>query len=399
MGNEQDARPGVNGGPMGGGVRRAPPVPPEIGPPRPAVEVLAAEPAQPAPGVAENYAYWQRHGSAWADEYDARKRRQPRYHIQELMLNEYARAHAPARVLEFGCGVGRHLRHLSRVPGLEVFGYDQSQAMVAGALRWTGREWLESHVRVGPPTGRLPYGDGAFDLVYTSEVLVHVRPEDLGGVLGELARVCRGHLLHLEPAPSYQVDPLAHDGCWNHDLPGEYARLGLEAEVLTPGYASQTPVRVAVGAPARFTWSPLTLELYRRLEQDLNDGFARFEARVRELNRRIRENRARAEERADRLTARREELKAEVKDLRAGRSQRAPQTPDAQGEAGVLRERVRELERSVAQLQASLSRQIVLAREQAEDLQAKRLADRREAATLAAERALLLERLSKVLRR
>ncbi len=129
--------------------------------------------------TAANYLYWQQHGGEWVSEYEARKRNQPLYHIQEFMLVEYMMRNAPARVLEFGCGVGRHLRNLLAIPDIDVHGYDQSPTMVAGCRRWAEQAWIDAHVIVGKSTGPLPYPDRSFDIVYTAEVLVHVRPEDV----------------------------------------------------------------------------------------------------------------------------------------------------------------------------------------------------------------------------
>ncbi len=95
--------------------------------------------ANAAAKIAANYEYWREHGGGWASEYDQRKKDQIYYHIQEIMLTEYVGHHAPAKVLEFGCGPGRHLRNLSRLPGIEVFGYDQSAAMVSGARAADGK--------------------------------------------------------------------------------------------------------------------------------------------------------------------------------------------------------------------------------------------------------------------
>jgi len=223
--------------------------------------------------VAPNYLYWRQHGLTWAEEYDTRKRSQPLYHIQELMLVDYFIHHAPARVLEFGCGPGRHLKNLSRIRGIEIFGYDQSRSIVQGCLEWTSQQWIDQHVEVGEPVGPLPYEDSAFDIVFTAEVLVHVRPEDLDGILTELVRVCKGHVLHLETSEHHKLAATVHAGCWKHDLVGAYARLGRHCEVLSSGYAAHTPYRVAVGEPGPgFVWSPDILSLYRRLEEDLNQG-------------------------------------------------------------------------------------------------------------------------------
>lgn len=221
--------------------------------------------------VAANYRYWREHGGEWVAEYDRRKKQGPKYHIVELMLCDYFLHHAPARVLEYGCGTGRHLRYLSRIPGLDVHGYDQSATMVAGCLSWAEPGWLARHVRVGPPVGRLPYGDGAFDMVFTASVLVHVRPEDVAEVVRELVRVCRGHILHMESrfdpgAPAYRPD---HDGCWLHDIPRVYADLGLDCRDITAGLAVPCACRVVVGSEPRFTWLPVMLGLLERMRRDL----------------------------------------------------------------------------------------------------------------------------------
>jgi len=265
-----------------------------------AAELIERKPDAPgAVDASANYAYWREHGGAWADEYDTRKRYQVYYHIQELMLAEYIAEHArnagsSLRVLEFGCGVGRHLKNLSTIPGVDVNGYDQSAAMVSGMLRWTGQAWIDEHVTVGPPTGRLPFEDRSFDIVYSSEVLVHVRPEHLEGILRELVRVCRGHILHIEPGDQAEICGTAHHGCWRHDLAAVYARLGLDCETLGSGFQVQTPRRVVIGAEPVYTWPAWKLEMLRRLDRDIEKGFelARERAAAAEAQARAMEQRA-----------------------------------------------------------------------------------------------------------
>jgi len=225
----------------------------------------------------ENYAYWRTHGGSWADLYDDRKRFDTHYHIQELMLASYIAAHAakaerPLRVLEVGCGVGRHLRNLRDIPRVEIHGFDQSAAMLEGCRRFAPDDWMRDRIRCGPPTGRLPYDDGAFDIVYTAEVLVHVRPEDVGGVIDEIRRVCRGHVLHLEPTPGFPISAAAHGGCWAHNLSVLYSARGLPCESLPRGYEAHSPWRVTVGEKSNWCWDPVVLNLYRRLEQDIESG-------------------------------------------------------------------------------------------------------------------------------
>jgi 2-polyprenyl-6-hydroxyphenyl methylase/3-demethylubiquinone-9 3-methyltransferase len=181
--------------------------------------------------AAPNYAYWQSNGQIWVNEYQRRRTTTALYGLQEILLSTIVDANAPARVLEFGCGVGRHLAYLSQIPGVDVHGIDQSPTMLAGVSRFVKDEATISHTQLIEPLGRLPLGNREFDIVFTAEVLVHVRPADLEGRLAELVRVCRGSLLHFEPAADYVLVSGEHNGCWNHDLVAAYARLGLVARL------------------------------------------------------------------------------------------------------------------------------------------------------------------------
>jgi SAM-dependent methyltransferase len=228
-------------------------------------------------GTAPSYRYWRESGGEWATEYDRRKMRHPYYHIAEMMILDHVVHHAPCRVLEWGCGTGRHLFNLAQIPGVDVFGFDQSVSMVTTGLGWATPQWRASHVATGEPTGRLPYPDDHFDIVYTSEALLNTRPEDLLGRLAELIRVCRGHILHIEAPPAWRggYSPWC-GGCWGHDLVRAYRALGVYCEVATAGCTRQTPYLVVIRPESlRWTASPAMLALYRRLEAQIEEGFAR----------------------------------------------------------------------------------------------------------------------------
>ncbi|PMP87142.1 MAG: hypothetical protein C0183_02705 [Roseiflexus castenholzii] len=238
--------------------------------------------------VPENYQYWRDHGSEWFDEYERRQKYMLCYHIQKVMLADYMRHSRPARVLEFGCGPGRHLRYLSRIGDIEVYGYDQSASMVSGCLRWATPEWVAERVCVGEPVGPLPYPDRYFDIVYTVEALIHTRPEDVGVVLADLVRVSKWQVLHLEPSQGVQIFEYAHDGSWCHDIAAAYRQLGYECEVLPSGYIVQQPYRVILD-PARpvYTWPSDMLDLLRRMESDIQPTLDQLAQNINDLSSQI----------------------------------------------------------------------------------------------------------------
>jgi SAM-dependent methyltransferase len=167
---------------------------------------------QQAIDIGANYQYWRDQGGSWGTEYEQRKKFHVYYHIQELMLADYFSHSAPAKILEYGCGVGRHLRYLKTIPDIEIYGYDQSQSMVNNILQWASPDWLKQHVAIGVPTGKLPYPDNYFDIVYTVEVLIHVNPIDIEALLAELIRISRWQILHLEPQPDFALCLTEHGG-------------------------------------------------------------------------------------------------------------------------------------------------------------------------------------------
>ena len=125
-----------------------------------------------------------------------------------------------ARVLDFGCGAGRVLRHLAEDLGddCELHGADIDEPSI---------EWLETHA--SPPLHPvlcsehpgLPHPDGTFDLVYALSVFTHIA-EHWAGWLAELHRVLApgGLLLATVIAPQTADElGLCHPGS---EPPGAY---------------------------------------------------------------------------------------------------------------------------------------------------------------------------------
>jgi ubiquinone/menaquinone biosynthesis C-methylase UbiE len=85
------------------------------------------------------------------------------------------------RVLDLGCGKGRFARALASRGG-DLIGLDLSRAMLAAA---DGLDRVQASAR------RLPFRSSSFDAVLAIEVLEHLAPRSLDGVLAEAQRVLR----------------------------------------------------------------------------------------------------------------------------------------------------------------------------------------------------------------
>jgi SAM-dependent methyltransferase len=114
----------------------------------------------------------------------------------------------PLRILEFGCGCGRVLRHLSQWDDVTLFGVDWN----ARAVRWCRKNLPRARVfrgRLGPP---LPATLADLDLVYAFSVFTHLPEELQTAWLRELSsRLKHGGLLLLSTMGDAFVDRLTED--------------------------------------------------------------------------------------------------------------------------------------------------------------------------------------------
>jgi SAM-dependent methyltransferase len=141
------------------------------------------------------------------------------------------------RVLDLGCGGGRHAFELYR-RGADVVAFDQDAEELAkvrdmfAAMRAAGEvpDGAEADVKEGDALA-LPFGDGEFDRVVAAEILEHV-PDDLR-VLSELVRVLRPGGTVALTVPRWLPEVV----CWKlssdyHLTPGGHVRIYTDAELV-----------------------------------------------------------------------------------------------------------------------------------------------------------------------
>jgi SAM-dependent methyltransferase len=98
----------------------------------------------------------------------------------------------PARLLDLGCGIGRHLIY-AREMGLESYGVDLSPVAVEIARQWAksaGFTQPENSIRVASVTS-LPFDDHFFDVAISHGVLDSIRFDVARQAAKECARVLR----------------------------------------------------------------------------------------------------------------------------------------------------------------------------------------------------------------
>ena len=149
-----------------------------------------------------------------------------RKRIHLLLLLRVLDAIAPRSVLEVGCGNGLNLLLLSsHFPQIAFTGLELTEAgtraaqslLHRGEIPVTASRFFVGEIKDGSAPARvrlqrgtaaqLPYGDGAFDVVYTVlalEQMESIRHE----VLNELRRVSRRYVVMIEPFQELNADGL-----------------------------------------------------------------------------------------------------------------------------------------------------------------------------------------------
>ena len=165
---------------------------------------------------------------------------------RHALFLELTGADPGTRIVDIGCGT-LGLRALA--PGLDVTGVDRVERP----------SYPGPFVRADA-TQRLPFEDGAFDLVYSSSVVEHIAPERREAFASEIQRVGRGWWVQT-PAYSFPVEPHALLP-FAHWLPASvrkpYWRLGVMGEWEDVRLLRRAEMERLFGAPVAERLGPLT---------------------------------------------------------------------------------------------------------------------------------------------
>jgi ubiquinone/menaquinone biosynthesis C-methylase UbiE len=142
------------------------------------------------------------------------------------------------RVLDMGCGAGRHAFEIYRRGG-DVIAFDQDADELArvlelfAAMKEAGEvpEGAEADIKEGDAL-QLPFADAEFDRVVAAEVLEHI-PADIQAI-DELVRVLRPGGTMAVSVPRWFPEAV----CWQlsedyHNTPGGHIRIYTDKELVT----------------------------------------------------------------------------------------------------------------------------------------------------------------------
>lgn len=126
-------------------------------------------------------------------------------------------------VLEIGCNIGNKLAVLHKLGYKNLTGVEPQQyAINRGKKLYPFITFQQGTVF------DLPYPNNSFDLVFTSDVLIHISPKHLAKALGEIVRASRRFVLGFEfysDKPQKVVYRSHPDLLWRRDYKREYLKV------------------------------------------------------------------------------------------------------------------------------------------------------------------------------
>ncbi|MFW9943209.1 MAG: class I SAM-dependent methyltransferase [Candidatus Thorarchaeota archaeon] len=94
------------------------------------------------------------------------------------------------RILDLGCGTGRHLVFFAK-KHFDIYGLDSSPRGIELAEEWLSEEGIQVKIECCDMEDRFPYEDNFFDAVISIQVIHHNLMEDIIKTIREIKRILR----------------------------------------------------------------------------------------------------------------------------------------------------------------------------------------------------------------
>jgi len=111
-----------------------------------------------------------------------------RYLKRRLGINKWQTKRKVTRILDAGCGLGRHVMFFQE-QDYETYGLDISNEAVEIGNEWIKSKGLKPTLKVGDIT-TIPFENDYFDIVISHETLDHILFSHAKKVINEIKRVC-----------------------------------------------------------------------------------------------------------------------------------------------------------------------------------------------------------------
>ena len=134
-------------------------------------------------------------------------------HPDMKKITQLFQDHNVQRVLDLGCGTGRHMVFFTKL-GFQMYGFDASPQALAIAEKWLKEEGLEADLVLHQMEKRFPYEDSYFEAIISIQVIHHNLLKDIQYSVSECERVLTRNGLIFISVPILNVGPIEHEKDW-----------------------------------------------------------------------------------------------------------------------------------------------------------------------------------------
>ncbi|EQD61964.1 Methyltransferase type 11 domain protein [mine drainage metagenome] len=141
-------------------------------------------------------------------------------------ISSKLKAEGVHRILDFGCGAGRHSIYLAE-HGFDVHGFDRSEMAIELAMCRAAQSGMKMDLRVHDMLDPLPYPNGYFDAVMCIRTFYHERLSQLTKLSKEVSRMLKhnGYILIIGATKGHLEDFKRNGSIYKEIEPGTYETL------------------------------------------------------------------------------------------------------------------------------------------------------------------------------
>ncbi|MEW6263541.1 MAG: class I SAM-dependent methyltransferase [Thermodesulfobacteriota bacterium] len=180
------------------------------------------------PKLADQRGYWEKRGQVYFEEISSSRYLEREVFFQDMLI-ENLRGLTFDSAFEAGCGFGWNIKRFKdEFPAIRVGGLDFSLGQLKNARKYM--DGLSPLLAFGDAC-RMPFQDKAFDVGFTVGVFMNIHPKKIRSAVGEMLRVCRRYVIHLEYDENHTTGELREKRAFktnivSHDYRGLYESSG-----------------------------------------------------------------------------------------------------------------------------------------------------------------------------
>lgn len=141
--------------------------------------------------------------------------------------------HGCERILDLGCGSGRHVLHLTKL-GFDVMGLDYSPTGIQLAKQWLYDERMEAPILQADMRSPLPFKSNAFQGILSTQVIHHTQLATIRSTVDEIWRILTPGGLAFVTVPAHRNVNEGHVQIESNSfVPTEGSEKGLPHHIFT----------------------------------------------------------------------------------------------------------------------------------------------------------------------